>query len=47
MMNNILTMFQQLRANPMQMLANRFNVPTNLNDPQAIIQHLLNTGQIS
>lgn len=49
MMNNqMLTMIQQFRQNPMQMLSRRFNLPQNLpNNPQDIIQHLLNTGQIS
>lgn len=49
MMNNqMLTMLQQLRSNPMQILSKRFNLPQNLpNNPQDIIQHLLNTGQIS
>lgn len=49
MMNNqMLTMLQQLRSNPMQMLSKRFNLPQNLpNNPQDIIQHLLNTGQIN
>ena len=48
-MNNILAMYQQLRQNPMQLLARRFNIPNNvnINDPQAIIQHLLNTGQVT
>ena len=48
-MNNIFTMYQQLRQNPMQVLAQRFNIPqnVNINDPNAIIQHLLNSGQIS
>lgn len=39
---------QQLRANPMQFLQQAgFNVPSNLNDPQAIIQHLMNSGQVT
>ena len=39
----------QLRSNPIHfLLQRRINVPQNLsNDPQAIIQHLLNTGQMS
>lgn len=42
-------MLQQLRANPMQFLLRAgFNVPQNLlGDPNAIIQHLMQTGQIS
>jgi hypothetical protein len=42
-------MYQQLRSNPMQMLARRFNLPQgmNINNPNDIIQHLLNTRQIS
>ena len=41
-------MYQQFRANPMQMLQSRFNIPQgiNTNDPNAIIQHLMNTGQM-
>jgi hypothetical protein len=49
MPNNILWLYQQLRQNPMQVLAQRFNIPqnVNLNDPNAIIQHLINSGQVS
>lgn len=46
-MMNIFTLYNQFRSNPMQMLSKQFNLPQNINDPQAIIQHLLNTGQIS
>jgi antitoxin component HigA of HigAB toxin-antitoxin module len=47
--NQIMSMYQQLRTNPMQMLARRFNMPQNMNmnNPNDIIQHLLNTRQIS
>jgi hypothetical protein len=31
----------------MAMLSQRFNIPQNLNNPNDIIQHLLNSGQIS
>jgi hypothetical protein len=33
----------------MQVLTQKFNIPQglNMNDPNAIIQHLLNSGQIS
>lgn len=46
---NFMQMLQQLRQNPMQMLAQRFNVPQNmnLNNPNEILQYLLNSGQIS
>lgn len=47
MNNNLLNMLNQFRNNPMQMLSRRFNIPQNLNDPQAIIQHLLNSGQVT
>lgn len=46
-MNNLLSMYQQFRANPMQMLAKKYNLPNNLNDPNEIIQYLLNSGQIT
>lgn len=46
---NIMSMLQQLKANPMQMLMQRrLNVPQGIaNDPNAILNHLLSTGQIS
>ena len=43
----IMSMYQQLRQNPISLLSQTFNVPQNLNSPQEIIQHLLNTNQIS
>lgn len=47
--NQIMQMYQQLRTNPMQMLARRFNLPQgmNMNNPNDIVQYLLNTGQIT
>lgn len=47
--NNMMGMLQQLKSNPMQFLTQRrFNVPQNIaNDPQAILNHLLSSGQIS
>ena len=50
MMNNIMQvmqMYQQFRQNPMGILAQRYNIPANMQDPNEIIQHLLNTGQVS
>lgn len=46
---NMMQMLQQLKANPLQMiLQQRLNVPQNIaNDPQAILNHLLQTGQVS
>ena len=48
--NQMLGMLQQLKANPLQFLVQRrFNLPQNIqaNDPQAILNHLLQTGQVS
>lgn len=47
--NQMAQMYQQLRSNPAQLLASRFNLPQgiNMNNPNDIIQHLLNTGQVS
>lgn len=45
---NFMQMFQQFRANPMQMLMqSRMNIPNGMNDPNQILNHLLKTGQIS
>lgn len=45
--NDMLNLYQQFRANPMQMLSQRFNIPQNVNNPNDIVQHLLNTGQVT
>lgn len=45
---NAMQQLQQLRQNPMQFLRQRgYNVPDNVTDPQAIIQHLMNSGQVT
>ena len=48
-MNNIFQLYQQMMQNPMGLLAQKFNIPQNVNanDPDAILNHLLNTGQVS
>lgn len=46
--NNIMSMLGSFMANPMQTLKQAgLNLPQNMNSPQEIIQHLLNSGQIS
>lgn len=50
MMNNPFQMLQALRQNPMQFLMQRrMKLPQNMNmqDPQAILNHLMQTGQVS
>ena len=56
-MNNLLNLFRgvnpmallaQLQGNPMQALRSAgFNVPQNMNNPQAIVQYLAQSGQVS
>lgn len=48
-MNNLAQILNQVKSNPMQFLMqNKLNVPQNIaNDPNAIIQHLMNSGKIS
>lgn len=45
----MMNMVNTLRSNPMQFLQRRgFNVPQNVaNDPNQIIQYLMNSGQVS
>lgn len=45
--NNFLTMLSQFKQNPIAALSKRFNIPQNMNDPNQILQHLLNTNQVS
>ena len=53
MMNNpmnVMGMLNQLKQNPMQFLMQRrMNLPQGvaMNDPQAILNHLVQTGQVS
>ena len=44
---NIMQMLSQLQQNPGAFLS-RYGIPQNLaNDPQAVVQHLMNQGRIS
>ena len=46
--NSLMSALGQLKQNPRQLLAQRFNLPENIgNDPSEILQHLLNSGQVS
>ena len=46
---NPMQVLSQLRSNPLQMLSKAgYSIPENIgNNPQAIVQHLLNTNQIT
>lgn len=44
---NFLQMVSQLKSDPRGMLATRFNFPQNTSNPNEILQHLMNTGQVS
>lgn len=50
MTNDVISLLQQFKANPMQFLMQkRLNIPQGIpmNDPQAILNHLVSSGQIS
>lgn len=45
---NPMALLSQLQSNPLGVLRKAgFNVPDNVSNPQAIIQYLMNSGQIS
>lgn len=45
---NPMQMLMQLKQNPLSMLQRvGFNIPTNLTNPQQIVEHLTKTGQIN
>lgn len=48
-MKDIMGFYNRFRSNPMQFLNQRFNIPQNVNlsDPNAILQHLMSTGQVT
>jgi hypothetical protein len=43
----MMQMLNQLKANPAAMMNGRFNIPQGVTDPQQMVQHLMNSGQIS
>lgn len=45
--NEIMQAISQMKQNPFAILGQRFNFPQNMNNPNDIIQHLLNTGQVT
>lgn len=47
-MGNIMSLLPQFKQNPFAMLQRAgLNVPANINNPQQMIQHLMNSGQIT
>lgn len=45
---NVMNLLTQLKQNPLALLGKAgYNIPSNMNDPQQIIQHLTQTGQIN
>lgn len=48
MPNSPMQILAQLKSNPLGMLKKAgYNVPSDVSNPQAIIQHLMNSGQIT
>lgn len=45
--NQLVDMVNQFKQNPMAVLSKRYNIPQNINDPNEILQYLLNTHQVS
>ena len=43
------SMLSQIKQNPMGLLSQKFNIPdgVNVKDPNAIINHLISSGQVS
>ena len=45
---NMIQLLQQLKQDPVATLAQRkYNIPQGMTDPNDILQHLLNTNQVS
>ena len=45
--NNFIGMLNQFKQNPIAMLSRKYNIPQDMKDPNEILQHLLNSGQVS
>lgn len=47
-LGNAIQMLNQLKQNPMALLGRAgYNIPSNITNPQQIIEHLTRTGQIN
>lgn len=45
--NDIFSFAQQFKQNPLALLSRRYNIPQGMNNPNDILQYLLNTKQVS
>ena len=43
----MLAQFQQFRKDPMGMLSQKFNIPQDAKTPEDVLNHLVNSGQVS
>lgn len=46
-MNNLIQMIMQAKQNPMAVIQQRFKIPQNIRTPQDMVQHLLDSGQVT
>jgi len=44
---NPFMMYQQFMQNPIQMISKKYNLPEGMNNPEDILKHLVNSGQVS
>lgn len=45
--NSPIDVLEQFKQNPLAILGQRYNIPQGMTDPNQILQHLLNTNQVS
>lgn len=46
-LTQLMGMYQQMMRDPAAFISQRFNVPRGMDSPDAIIQYLLNSGQVT
>jgi hypothetical protein len=44
---NLMQMLGQIKTDPFSFLGRKYNIPQGMTNPNDIIQHLMNTGQVS
>lgn len=44
---DLMQLMTEYKNNPLGLLAKRFNIPQDIKSPQDIVQHLLNTNQVT
>ena len=43
----VFNLMSQFKSNPMEIIGKRFNIPQGMSNPEDMVNHLINSGQVS